>query len=264
MGALISSNTLRLEPDGLSYQTAKVQLPVAPSAANTMVFYYKAYVNEWPENTVENGSTYAWNNDAFFGLSFNDTVSANVGGIVGFTNTNQSEVGGSLSKSNWSSYFFHINSGFSQTVPFSVSYNGASYNLFSYGHPLSTTTHNVGFPNAIMCLSTNTIGLTGAQKRLGIIKIAKNTDDPQKVVFSYGNNYEGLSAQSFSFALTSNLTTWAFQNISLQETGNFRPNYLNPNQSNTINFPRWIVAKWPSAVIGRNLVITDIKVEYYL
>lgn len=263
MGALISSNTLRLEPDGLSYQTARVQIPPAPSATNTMVFYYKAYVNEWPENTFENGSSYAWNNDAFFGLSFNGTVSANVGGIVGFTNTNQPEVGATLSKYDWSSYFFHKNSGFSQTVPFALGYNSGNYNIFSYGHALSTTVYSAGFPNSIMCLSTNTIGLTGAQKHLGIIKIGKHPDDTQRIVLSYGNNYQGVSSQNFSIALSSSLTNWAFQNISLQETTNFRSNFSNPELANTINFPKWIVAKWPSAVVGRNFVVTDIKIEYY-
>jgi hypothetical protein len=262
MGAIISSNTLRLEPDGLSYQTGRIQLSAAPTTANTMVFYYKAYVNTMAESILEDGTNYAWNNDAFFGLSFNGSVSANVGGIVGFSNSNQTNVGTSTSQQNWSGYWFGKNSGYTSMVGFTMGYNGGSYNLFSYGHPSSVVYYSTPTWGSIMCMSTRGIGLS-AQKYLGIIKIGKNDADTSKVTLSYGCNWEGLSAQDFTSALTSTNTAWSFENASLVETTNFRPNNSNPLLSNTINFPTWVVVKWPSAVVGRNLVITDIKVEYY-
>jgi hypothetical protein len=82
---------------------------------------------------------------------------------------------------------------------------------------------------------------------------------------SYGNNWQNLTSANFSTALSSSLTNWAFQNVSQVETTNFRPNHANADVAlrSTITFPRWLVVRWPSGIVGRNLVITDIKVEYY-
>lgn len=265
MGAIISSNTLRLEPDSISYQTGKVQIPEAPSDANTMIFYYKAYFDTTPEIgnaiTTEDGTSYAWNNDSFFGLSFSGTVSANVGGIVGFTNGTENNV---FRAENPSNRHFNRNSNYTSVIPCGFQnavgrfYFGSTVNGYLEG-----SGEGFGYYGSYICPSTQRIGLSGAKTYLGFIQIAKNSSDPQRVVISYGNNWENLSNSNFSTAISSISSNWSFKYSSQIETINFRPNHANPALANTINFPRWIVTKWPSAVLGRNFVVTDIKVEYY-
>lgn len=269
MGALISSNTLRLEPDGLSYQTARVQIPTAPSDANTMVFYYKAYfdtivINQGGGEFTESGLSYSWNKDAMFGLSFTGTVSANMGGLLGFSNgANNNNI---IRVRQPADYVpFGNNSGYSAIVPAGFNQMGEFYygagkaNQFNDYHTIGNNLYSAG----LLGPSTHFIGLSGAQKYLGIIKVSKNQNNPQNIVMSYGNNWQNLPVSEFSTALTSLSSNWAFQNIDRSETVNFRPNHANPALANTINFPTWVVAKWPSGVLGRNFVVTDIKIEYY-
>jgi hypothetical protein len=269
MGAIISSNTLRLEPDGLSFQTGKVQLPLAPSNANTMVFYYKAYfenvvINAFGGEFTENGSAYSWNTDTTFGLSFTGTVSSHIGGLLGFANgANPPNI---IRVRQPADYVpFGNNSGYSQIVPVGFQnmiefyYGPEKNNQFTSHHTIGNNNYLAG----LLGPSTHIIGLSGAQKYLGMIKVSKNQNNSQNIVMSMGNNWENMPASSFSSALTSLSSNWAFRDVNRPETVNFRPNHANPALSNTINFPRWVVAKWPSAVLGRNFVITDIKVEYY-
>jgi len=267
MGALISSNTLRLEPDGLSFQTGKVQLPLAPSNANTMVFYYKAYfenivLNIGGGEIIEDATNYAWNNDAFFGLSFSGTVSANTGGILGFTNITENNILRARQPGNYIP--FGNNSGYLAIIPCALLGDASRFSYGPNNNGESTiSVANNSFLGGQLAPSTHFIGLSGAKKYLGIIKVAKHEENSQNIVISYGNNWENMPASSFSSAISSLSSNWAFQNINVRETVNFRPNHANPALSNTINFPRWIVAKWPSAVLDRNFVVTDVKIEYY-
>ena len=268
MPSLISSNTLRLQPDNLTAQTARVQLPAQPAGANTMVFYYKAYMEISTTNNpeYEDGTSYAWGNDAFFGLSFSGTVSSNTGGIAGFSNGTEGWV--LFVRAAGSHSPFAAGSGYSSVSPVCF---GSNMGFFYYGPSGQIiNSSNTNFGGGQFCPTTQNIGVEGAQKYLGIVQIARHQEDNARVIFSYGNNWENLAAADFRNALSSPLSNWAFRNVSVLETTNFRPNHragldnsLDPALRSTITFPRWIVARWPSAIVGRNLVLTDIKVEYY-
>lgn len=262
MPSLISSNTLRLEPDNLAAQSARVQLPDRPAGANTMVFYYKAYMEFFAANNPqgEDGSSYAWGANAFFGLSFSGSVSSNTG-VVGFSNGD----------SPWVMQVF----GPQQYAPFSNGSGYSSVEIVNFGAISTNFYHgpakqafsmgNQNFGGGRFCPTTRDIGVVGAKKYLGIIQIARHQENVQQVVFSYGNNWENLAVENFRNALSSTLSNWAFRNVAVNETTNFRPNHASsdPALRSTINFPGWIVMRWPTAIVGRNLVITDIKVEYY-
>jgi hypothetical protein len=194
-----------------------------------------------------------------FGLSFSGTVSGNVGGFVGFSNGTSTNILRARPPALYDP--FAKNSGYSGAIP--VGFN--SMGEFYYGNGQTSSSNDfigVGSPG-IIAPSTYFIGLTGAKKYLGMFKISKNENTPQNIVLSCGNNWENFSSSSFSTALTSLCSNWFFQNVDRAETVNFRPNYTNPLSANTINFPSWIVVKYPSSVLGRNFVITDIKIEYY-
>lgn len=248
MPAIINETSVLLQPDNIGYQALKIPLAAQPAGAATMVFYYKGYVDV-AQNVTEDGSGYGWNNDAFFGLSFSGNVSSNTGGIVGFTNRTETTVLRSLSLGNWALF---TGSGYASATPV---FFGIYSNYFHYGHPTPGSALSLG--NAGFCFpSTASIGVTGAEKFLGIIKISKHESSDQ-VVLSYGVNWEGRGAADFSGALTAAATNWIFSNATATETANFRPNAA------TINFPQWIVAKWPSGILGLNLTLNAMRVEYY-
>lgn len=261
MPAIISSNTLRLEPDGLSAQTARVQLPAQPAGANVMVFYYKAYMEAAVGNNpaFEDGSSYAWGTKGFFGLSYDGDVNSN-SNAVGFGNRDN----GVLYM--WGPQAFAPfagGSGFGSVQPVSF---GVFSSEFSIGRQaVFFNASNGGFEAGRFCPTTINIGVEGAQKYLGIVQVARHRENVQQVVFSYGNNWQGLAADHFASALPSSLTNWAFRNIAQTDIINARPNHANADVAlqSTINFPSWVVVRWPSNIVGRNLVITDIKVEYY-
>jgi hypothetical protein len=257
MPATINNNILELQPDNIGYQAFRIPLS-AVSNASTMVFYYKAYVDNTPNNINEDSGSYGWNNDAFFGLSFNGVLSANIGGIVGWTNSTNNTVVFTQSLANYSP--LNNFSGYSQFVP--VCFD-TSTNVVSYGHPTITTRASLPSNAGYFCPSTTTIGVSGAQRFLGILKVAKHPTNTQQIIISYGTNWENMPASSFSSALSSLSTNWLTYGSAQTETTNFRPNNANPLLSDTINFPTWIVGKWPSTVSGRELVISDMKVEYY-
>lgn len=257
MPATIINNILELQPDNMGYQAFRMPLTAAANAS-TMVFYYKAYVDNIPVNTNENGGSYGWDNDSFFGLSFTNVVSANRGGIVGWSNSNSNTVIFTSSLGTYSPLL--INSGYSQFVP--VCFDTSTSNI-SYGHPTFTTRANIGTHCGYFCPSTNTIGISGAQRFLGILKVSKHPTNTQQISLAYGMNWENMPSASFSSALSSLSTNWISYGSAQTETTYFRPNHANPLLSNTINFPSWIVGKWTSAQGGRELVITDMKVEFY-
>jgi hypothetical protein len=248
MPAIINETSILLQPDNIGYQALKIPLAQQPAGAATMVFYYKGYVDV-AQNITEDGSSYGWNNDAFFGLSFSGDVSANTGGIVGFTNRAETTVLRSLSLGNWALF---TGSGYASATPV---FFGTYSNYFHYGHPTPGNALSLG--NGAFCFpSTASIGVSGAEKFLGIIKISKQDDNAQNIVLSYGVNWEGRAASDFSGALTATETNWIFSNATATETTNFRT-------AGAINFPRWIVAKWPSGVLGRTLTLNAMRVEYY-
>lgn len=258
MPATIINNILELQPDTLGYQAFKIPLSAAPENTTTMVFYYKAYVDNLTSSTNEDGTSYPWNNDAFFGLSFTGVISANTGGIVGWTNSNSNYVVYSPSAGAYTPLL--INSEYSQFIP--VAFDTSTSSI-SYGHPTVTTRASIGSYCGYFCPTTNIINLSGAKKFLGILKISKNPENAQQIIMSYGINWENMSSANFSNALASLSTNWISLGSAQTETTYFRPNHANPLLSNTINFPSWIVGKWSSSKPGRELVITDMKVEYY-
>ena len=266
MPAIIISNQLQLQPNNIGYQGARFQLPPQPVNAETMVFYYKAYGEGFPlgNDYLEDGSGYSWNKESMFGLSFSGSLSANNGGIVGWT--------GRENPNNIYRIRRNVfNSNFISNSNISLSANGQHMTFgnesayFYYGHQTKSNfitsfgLYGVG----VFCPTTNGIGLTGAANFLGIIKIQKNTSNANQISISVGNNWEGFSVENFASALSSSKTNWEMFNYAQPETTNFRPYSTTPTLSNTIFFPSWIVAKWPSGIVGRNLVITNIKVEYY-
>jgi hypothetical protein len=155
------------------------------------------------------------------------------------------------------------NSGYTQASPVSFGYLEA----FGFGAAVTSrfNASSNSFYGGSAFPTTQGIGVDGAKKYLGIIMVSRHSEDVQRVVLSYGNNWQNLTSANFSTALSSSLTNWAFQNSSQVETTNFRPNHANADVAlrSTITFPRWLVVRWPSGIVGRNLVITDIKVEYY-
>lgn len=259
MPAKINNNILELQPDNIGYQAFRIPIP-APQVPNpsSMVFYYKAYLNDSITTNTTEDTTYSWNRNSFFGLSFTGVTSANTGGIVGWTNSNATQVLISGSLSNYTN--FNTISPYSQIVP--IRFFGNSTNL-SYGSPNITTTTIMGNNAAYFCPATNSIGVSGAKTFLGILKIGKHATNAQQVTISHGTNWENLSSSNFSSALTSLSTNWTTLANTVTETTNFRSNYLNPSLSGTINFPSWIVGKWSSGIPSRKLIITDLKVEYY-
>lgn len=263
MATIISSNVLRLQPDNLTYQAARVQLPDQPANAQTMVMYYKAYLEIAANNPdFEYTDSFAWGRHAFFGLSFSGTVSQNTGGIVGFSSASDTYIRVQGLASSFP--IFLGSSGYSQVSPVSFGQN----DTFGFGAAVTgrfSAHNNSQFFAGQAFPTTQGIGVDGAKKYLGIIQVAKHSEDVQRVILSYGNNWQNLTSANFSSALSSSLTNWAFRNVSQVETTNFRPNHANADVAlrSTITFPRWIVARWPSGIVGRNFVITDIKVEYY-
>jgi hypothetical protein len=266
MPATITSNQLQLQPDSLGYQGARYQLPAQPTNAETMVFYYKAYGDGFPvgDDYFEDGPGYGWNKESVFGLSFNGSLTANNGGVVGWANTDDPNRICRVRRNAFQPQFISNSrislSASGQHISFG---NEGAY--FYYGSTnkgqriTSLSQYGVGK----FCPTTTGIGLTGAADFLGIIKVQKNISNPSQISISVGNNWEGLSTNNFATALSSSKTNWDLFNYAQVETTNFRPYSTNPALSNTIFFPSWIVAKWPSGIVGRNLVVTNIKVEYY-
>lgn len=258
MPAIINNNTIELQPDNVGYQAFRIPISQPPKA-ETMVFYYKAYVDTIPASISEDGTNYGWNNDAFFGLSFSGTLSANTGGITGWSNGNDINAVAFTGTLNASTPFSN-NSGYSQMLPFT--YDNSFYMSNGNSSPASNT-RSGGNQYGYFCPSTNFINLSGAKKFLGILKVAKHPTNTQQIVLSYGVNWENMTNENFSTSLTSLSTNWIIQSLPVTETTKFRSNYLNPLSANTINMPNWVVGKWTSSVAGRKMVITDIKVEYY-
>jgi hypothetical protein len=258
MPATIKNNTIELQPDNVGYQAFRIPIS-QPQKAETMVFYYKAYVDNMPASINEDGTNYGWNNDSFFGLSFSGTVSANTGNIVGWSNGNDVNTVASTG-SLQANTPFSTNSGYSQMLPFTFD------NSFYMSNGNSSPASNIrsgGIHYGNFCPSTNFINLSGAQKFLGILKVSKHPTNTQQIVLSYGVNWENMTSENFSTSLLSISTTWIIQSLAVTETTRFRSNHLNPLSANTINMPNWIVGKWASSVSGRKFVISDMKVEYY-
>jgi hypothetical protein len=257
MPAVINNDRLELRADSLGYQAARVQLPAQPSTADTMVFYYKAWVEGWPVSTNEANTSYAWNGDAFFGLSFNGSVSANNGGIVGWTNQQ-----GTTSAGNTISHTTYTSWRPSATTPFVFTNGGFNINALYYGS--STTSNFINTTYAGMPFPTNAvIGTSAVNSFLGIIKMQKVAANASNISISFGTNWEGLAQDNYTTALTSANTSWIVNNNAVQERSNFRPNWNSPSLSGTVVFPSWVVAKWVSGVPTRNLVIDSLRVEYY-
>ena len=152
MPAVINQNKIELQPDNLGYQAARVNLPTQPSNADTMVFYYRVYVDGWPNGQymTENISNYGWNKDFYFGLSFSDSVAANNGGIVGWANVgNGNELGNSWIQGTqpvrFASFFGN------NTIPLSASGqyftpSGSDGDYFYYGSRTKTNRISVNTP----------------------------------------------------------------------------------------------------------------------
>lgn len=268
MPAVINNDRLELRADSLGYQAARVQLPAQPSTADTMVFYYKAWVEGWPASTNEANTSYAWNGDAFFGLSFNGSVSANNGGIVGWTNASDGTTAGCVL-----SYTTYLNTLFggppwrpTAVAPFTF-YGNINVNSFArpfyYGASAVSVSYSAPGVAALSFPSNAVIGTSAVNSFLGIIKMQKVAANGSNISISLGTNWEGLAQDNYTTALTSANTAWIFNNISVQERSNFRPNWNSPSLSGTIVFPSWVVCKWVSGVPTRNLVIDSLRVEYY-
>lgn len=254
MPATINNNSLELVGDSLGYQAARVQLPAQPTDADSMVFYYKAYVDRIPASTNENSSN-SWDKNAFFGLSFNGTISGANTGLVGYSNidnTNSASHSGSRQlNASWNP----------NDIIAPSSFDGGIWR-FRYANPSYISgSFNVG----IACPNTGPTGadLATAQKYLHIIKINKDANDAQRISLNVGFNWENLSVDTFNRALTSTSTIWAMKDYPIAETTNFRTNWNNPSLSSTINFPSWVVSKWTTPTVDRKFVVTNIKIEYY-
>lgn len=247
MPAIISDTSILLQPDNIGYQAFRIPLAAAPAGAVTMVFYYKAYVNGIGQNVAEDGGSYGWNNDAFFGLSFSGNVAANTGGIVGWSNTTATTI---LRTQGRTTGTIYANSGLNATPLFF----GDNSLFFSFGSQAGT---GVNLQNGAYCFpTTDPIGAVEAGKFLGIVKISRQDNNANNIVLSYGVNWENRALADFPGALSAAATNWIFSNQAVAETTNFRP-------GGAMNFPRWIVGKWPSGVIGCTLTITALRVEYY-
>jgi len=250
MPAIISDTSILLQPDNIGYQAFRIPLAAAPAGAVTMVFYYKAYVDGVGQNVHEDGGSYGWNNDAFFGLSFSGNVAANTGGIVGWSNTTGNTILRTQGRTTGTIYAHFANSGLNATPL----YFGDDNRFFAYGSQIGT---GVLPTNGGFCFpTTDPIGAEEAGKFLGIVKISRQDNNTQNIVLSYGVNWENRALADFPGALSAAATNWIFSNQALAETVNFRP-------GGAMNFPGWIVGKWPSGVIGRTLTITALRVEYY-
>lgn len=248
MPAIITDTSILLQPDNIGYQAFRIPLAAAPAGAVTMAFYYKAYVDGVTQNLVEDGSSYSWNNDFFFGLSFSGNVSANTGGIVGWSNSTTNTF---LRTQGRTTGGIYANSGLNATPVF---FGDDSRNFF-YGHPQVVT--GIQPNNGAFCFpTTEPVGAAEAGKFLGILKISRQDNSTQNIVLSYGVNWENRAPGDFSGALSAPETSWIFSNQAVAETTNFRP-------GGAMNFPGWIVGKWPSGVIGRTLTLTALRVEYY-
>lgn len=249
MPAIITDTSIVLQPDNVGYQAFRIPLEPQPAGAVTMVFYFKGYVNGLDSNQTEDGANYGWNNDSFFGLSFNGNVAANTGGIVGWTNSTSNRVLGAAGRSSSHPLFAGQ---YGSATPF---YFGDTISFFYYGHPTLTTSANLS--NAAYCFpTTDVIGVAEAEKFLGIFRISRHDTNAQNIVLSFGANWENRSMEDFSGALSAAATRWVFSNHTVAETTNFRP-------GGAMSFPGWIVGKWPSGVIGRTLTLSALRVEYY-
>lgn len=262
MPAIINNNRLEFQADGLGYQAARVQLPNHPADASLMVFYYKGWVEGWPENTNEANISYAWNSDVFFGLSFNGSVSANNGGIVGWTNFDYNSVVGGVdvctTYSTWKSTLGEV-------APFTF-YGGINTNFarqFYYGSSNASDNYSAPGIAALSFPSNAVIGTSAVNNFLGVIKMQKSAVNSSNITIGFGTNWEGLSQNNYAVALTSTNTNWIFDDVAVQERTNFRPNWNTPSLSSTVMFPSWVVCKWASGVLGRKLVIDSITIEYY-
>jgi|688.fasta_scaffold184996_4 hypothetical protein len=255
MPATINNNALELVGDNLGYQAARVELPPQPTDADAIIFYYKAYVDKIPVGPYSETSSNSWDKNAFFGLSFDGTINGVNTGLVGYSN---------IDNINRASY-----SGSRQLNPTwnpndiisPYSFDGGIWR-FRYGNPSFIAG---GFNVGVVCPNTGPTGadLATAEKYLHIIRINKDVNDAQRISLSIGFNWENLSVNDFSKALTSTSTIWALSDYTVNETTNFRTNWNNPSLSGTINFPSWIVSKWTTPTVDRKFVVTNIKIEYY-
>lgn len=259
MPAVISNDRLELRADSLGYQAARVQLPSQPSNADTMVFYYKAWVEGWPVFTTESGTSYSWSPSGFFGLSFSESVSSLPRGIVGWMNPNSTVTGYGITRATYTDW--NVPAGL-QVSLFTFSNAGTFNNSFYYGSSATNATiisNTAGYPFATNAV----VGTSAINVVLGVIKLQKVEANPSNISVSFGINWEGLSQSNYTTALTSTGTKWLINNSSVLERFNFRPNWNNPSLSSTITFPSWVVARWTSGVPGRNLVVDSLRVEYY-
>jgi len=257
MPAIINNNALELVGDNLGYQAARVQLPSPPTDADTMIFYYKAYVDKIPADIFSESSPNGWDKAAFFGMSFDNTISTTNNQLVGYSNISNPNT---CAYASFRGKYAEWNPN-DTTAAFGFDGNWR----FRYGNTNSNNYIAGPFSYGAVCpcAGTNSEDLQTAKKYLHIIRINKDVNNAQNISLSLGFNWENLSVDDFGTALTSISSVWAFKDYSISETTSFRTNWNNLSLSGTINFPSWIVAKFPSPTIGRKLVVTDIKIEYY-
>lgn len=243
MPATIQNSIVYLAADGFGYQAAKAPLPVPPSGMTGMYFVFRAYFNGSEQNTIP-----GWDHTFAFGLCFNginptQTSRANFFGIASDPSDSPSAVG-----IRGSSYAFMFSNGnymggesygvYQQPANF---YSGRASGAMTIGNRI----------DQIGCLPS---GASSGAYYTGVWVIKKAGID--QVSLSVGYNLDAIPVSNLKSAVTSAETKWPWRDLIFTDATNWR---LGGN----MNFPSHFIAKLPSSVAGRQLIIEKVDMRYF-
>ena len=247
MSAIISDSKLILTASETGISTGKRALPTAPTGADMLVCYFRA----WAENYAAGADGYdaanGWDNVDCLGLSFGgvfpvrDATTA-LAAKLGFVGLCQVTTGATHQLRH-------------------VAEPGNSWPWpvveFASGQMLAGA---AAAPNAALT------GATAQQMRLphGALAGGQFTGvwlfkraAGQAISCSFGRNFESLAPAEISLALTSAATIWDAKDQVTAEPTTWRPS------ESAMAFPSHFLAKYTSGQAGCRLVLDHLKVEFW-
>lgn len=243
MSALISDGRLLLSATGTGYATGKRALPAAPAAADTLVFFFRAFAEGFAANE---SAAYGWDNAGCLGLSFNGTFPTYDASVA--LNAKTGFVG--LVHASTAAATAHT----LETAP--ATWGGDTLKFGTAAFALGkATAPNVALAGSLTQAARLPHGATHGAQFTGVWVFRKAPS--QQIVVSTGRNFESLALENISQALTSTATVWDIVNEAATESSNWRPS------EGVIAFPGYVLAKFTGGVAGTRLVLDHFKTEYW-
>lgn len=247
MSAIITDSKLILTAAATGFSTGKYALPVAPTGADTLVLYFRAWAENYADGADGYGATPGWDNVDCLGLSFGgafptrDAATA-LAAKLGFAGIAQVLT----------------------AATHQLRYVAAPAN--SWPDPVVEWASGQLLAGVATAPNAALTGATAQQCRVphGALAGAKFTGvwvikkaPGQAISCSFGRNFESLAPAEISKALTSAATIWDARDQLTTETSNWRPS------ESAMAFPSHFLAKFTSPQAGCRLVLDHFKAEYW-